>query len=87
MAHLTTALVRAGLSEPVLDVEPFTLTYTDAFALMRDLKAIGAHNAAAGRPPGLTGRGRPPPQHVPARLSRRAFSGAGSSDPGCLSKF
>ena len=25
---------------------------------MRDLKAIGAHNAARGRPRGLTGRGR-----------------------------
>lgn len=58
MHDIGDALLRAGLSEPVLDVEPFTLTYTDAFALMRDLKAIGAHNAAAGRPPGLTGRGR-----------------------------
>jgi malonyl-CoA O-methyltransferase len=52
------ALVRAGLAEPVLDVERFTLTYDDTFALMRDLKAIGAHNVTAGRPPGLTGRGR-----------------------------
>jgi len=51
-------LVRAGLAEPVLDVERFTLTYLDVFGLMRDLKAIGAHNAAAQRPRGLTGRGR-----------------------------
>jgi malonyl-CoA O-methyltransferase len=51
------ALVRAGLAEPVLDVERFTLTYDDTFALMRDLKAIGAHNVTAGRPLGLTGRG------------------------------
>jgi len=51
-------LVRAGLAEPVLDVERFTLTYPDVFGLMRDLKAIGAHNAAAQRPRGLTGRGR-----------------------------
>ena len=58
MHDIGDALVRAGLSEPVLDVEPFTLTYEDAFALMRDLKAIGAHNASAGRATGLTGRGR-----------------------------
>ncbi len=58
MHDIGDALVRTGLSEPVLDVEPFTLTYKDAFGLMRDLKAIGAHNASAGRAPGLTGRGR-----------------------------
>ena len=58
MHDIGDALVRAGLSEPVLDVEPFTLTYDDTLGLMRDLKAIGAHNASAGRAPGLTGRGR-----------------------------
>jgi malonyl-CoA O-methyltransferase len=50
------ALVRAGFSAPVLDVEHFTLTYDDAFAVMRDLKAIGARNAAAGRRRGLEGK-------------------------------
>jgi malonyl-CoA O-methyltransferase len=58
MHDIGDALVRAGLSEPVLDVETFTLTYETTLALMGDLKAIGAHNAAAGRAPGLTGRGR-----------------------------
>ena len=58
MHDIGDALVRAGLAEPVLDVERYTLTYPDAMALMRDLKAIGAHNVAAGRPAGLTGRGR-----------------------------
>jgi len=52
------ALVRAGLSEPVLDVDRMQLTYPDALALMRDLKAIGAHNVTAGRPRGLVGRAR-----------------------------
>jgi malonyl-CoA O-methyltransferase len=52
------AVVRAGLSEPVLDVERMQLTYPDAIALMRDLKAIGAHNVTAGRPRGLVGRAR-----------------------------
>lgn len=52
------AVVRAGLSEPVLDVDRMQLTYPDALALMRDLKAIGAHNVTAGRPRGLVGRAR-----------------------------
>jgi malonyl-CoA O-methyltransferase len=51
------ALVRAGFAEPVLDVERYTLTYDDARDLMRDLKAIGAHNATAGRARGMTGKG------------------------------
>jgi malonyl-CoA O-methyltransferase len=52
------AVMRAGLAEPVLDVQHYTLTYPDVRALMRDLKAIGAHNVAHGRARGLTGRGR-----------------------------
>ncbi|HXW09552.1 MAG TPA: pimeloyl-ACP methyl ester esterase BioH [Steroidobacteraceae bacterium] len=51
------ALVRAGFAEPVLDVERHTLAYGDARDLMRDLKAIGAHNATVGRSRGLTGKG------------------------------
>lgn len=58
MHDLGDALLRARLAEPVLDVEHFTLTYDDALALMKDLKAIGAHNVTAGRPAGLTGRGK-----------------------------
>lgn len=50
------ALVRAGLTEPVLDVERIKLTYKDVVALMRDLKIIGAHNVTAGRARGLMGR-------------------------------
>ncbi|MEQ1579119.1 MAG: malonyl-ACP O-methyltransferase BioC [Steroidobacteraceae bacterium] len=57
MHDLGDALVRAGLAEPVLDVENFTLTYQDARSLMRELKTIGARNAAQERSPGLTGRG------------------------------
>jgi malonyl-CoA O-methyltransferase len=52
------AIGRAGLTEPVLDAERVTLTYNDALEVMRDLKAIGAHNVTAGRPRGLTGRAR-----------------------------
>jgi malonyl-CoA O-methyltransferase len=56
MHDLGDALVRAGLAEPVMDVERYTLTYDEVRGLMRDLKAIGAHNAATDRPKGLTGK-------------------------------
>jgi malonyl-CoA O-methyltransferase len=56
MHDLGDALMRAGFAEPVLDVERYTLTYDDARGLMRDLKAIGAHNATAGRARGMTGK-------------------------------
>lgn len=36
--------------------EPETLFYRDALALMRELKALGAHNINDGRNPGLMGR-------------------------------
>ncbi len=49
-------LVQAGFADPVIDMETFTLTYSDVKALMRDLKAIGARNAAANRPPALSGK-------------------------------
>ena len=52
------ALVRAGLQEPVLDVDRTQLTYSDGMALMRDLKSIGARNATAGRPRSLVSRSR-----------------------------
>jgi malonyl-CoA O-methyltransferase len=38
----------------VLDVERYTLRYADVRGLTSDLKATGAHNAAAGRLKGLT---------------------------------
>ncbi len=52
------AVVRAGLMEPVLDVDRVEVGYPDALSLMRDLKAIGAHNVTAGRPRALVGRAR-----------------------------
>jgi malonyl-CoA O-methyltransferase len=56
MHDIGDALVRAGFSAPVLDVERFTLTYDDVTAVMRDLKSIGAHNATDGRARGLMGK-------------------------------
>lgn len=58
MHDLGDALVRARLADPVMDMERITMTYPDVFGLMRDLKCIGAHNATAGRPRGLTGKRR-----------------------------
>jgi malonyl-CoA O-methyltransferase len=58
MHDIGNALTRAGLSEPVLDVERLTMVYPDVAAITRDLKVIGAHNATAGRARGLTGKGR-----------------------------
>ncbi|HEV8644761.1 MAG TPA: malonyl-ACP O-methyltransferase BioC [Burkholderiales bacterium] len=49
-------LVHAGFADPVMDMEQVTLTYADVETLMRELKAIGAHNVATGRSRGLTGR-------------------------------
>lgn len=52
------ALAGSGLAEPVLDVDRLELGYPDTLSLMRDLKAIGAHNVTAGRPRTLLGRSR-----------------------------
>ena len=51
-------LVGAGFADPVMHMEMVTLTYADAPAMMRDLKAIGATNATHARPRALMGRGR-----------------------------
>jgi malonyl-CoA O-methyltransferase len=49
-------LVGARYADPVMDMERFTLTYPDVRTLMRDLKAIGAHNVTRGRAEGLSGK-------------------------------
>ena len=51
-------MVRAGFADPVIDMENLRLTYATVAELMRDLKDIGANNAGAGRPRGLTGKAR-----------------------------
>ena len=50
------ALMRAGFSDPVMDVETITLTYDTVDLLMSDLKALGSRNAAKGRAKGLMGK-------------------------------
>jgi malonyl-CoA O-methyltransferase len=51
-------LVAAGFADPVMEMEIVTLTYDEAGAMLRDLKAIGATNAAAARSRALMGRRR-----------------------------
>ncbi|MGB6604377.1 MAG: malonyl-ACP O-methyltransferase BioC [Steroidobacteraceae bacterium] len=65
------AAARNGLAEPVLDVDRFELDYPDTLALMRDLKAIGAHNVTAGRARALTGKARLARMQAAYELRRR----------------
>jgi len=48
------ALLRAGLDDPVMDVEQLTLRYTDFRSLLGDLRILGGGNATGGRPRGLS---------------------------------
>lgn len=58
-AHaLGSALLHAGVAEPVLDVDRIVAEYPDVMNLMRGIKTIGAHNVTQGRARGLTGRRR-----------------------------
>ena len=58
MHDLGDLLMQAGFSAPVMDVDRMTLTYASVDDLMRDLKQLGAHNAATGRERALTGKAR-----------------------------
>uniref|UniRef100_A0A450VD57 Malonyl-[acyl-carrier protein] O-methyltransferase n=1 Tax=Candidatus Kentrum eta TaxID=2126337 RepID=A0A450VD57_9GAMM len=49
-------LVRTGFTGVVMDRETVVCAYDEVRALMRELKTLGAHNATATRPRGLTGR-------------------------------
>lgn len=51
-------LVEAQFADPVIDAEQITMTYESVDQLMRDIKSIGAQNAAAVRNKGLTGKKR-----------------------------
>jgi len=56
MHDLGDALVRNQFAIPVMDMEKIVCTYSAARDVMQDLKAIGAHNAMAGRRRGLFGK-------------------------------
>ncbi len=52
------ALIAAGFRNPVLDRDLFTLTYSEARTLLRELRAIGAGDARSQRARGLGGKDR-----------------------------
>ena len=56
MHDIGDALVRAGLRDPVLDVDRLTVSYEDANNLFADLTSIGARNALRARNPSLVGK-------------------------------
>lgn len=56
MHDIGDALVAAGFADPVMDMEYITVTYATPLAMLRELKAIGATNALAGRARGLLGK-------------------------------
>ncbi|MDE2230076.1 MAG: methyltransferase domain-containing protein [Alphaproteobacteria bacterium] len=49
-------LQRAGFTDPIIDADRTDVDYVDAFALMRDLRAMGEANAQRERRQSLTGR-------------------------------
>lgn len=53
---ISRAMRRTGLTDSLLEREALFISYESVFQLMRELKAIGAHNATDGRPHGLTGK-------------------------------
>ncbi len=58
MHSIGDALLAAGLADPVLHTEQFTLSYPDPEHVVRDIKAMGASYVGEGRCPGLTGKAR-----------------------------
>jgi len=58
MHNIGDALVRSGLRDPVVDVDPLAITYREPQSLFRDLTAAGARNSLRNRNPGLLGRQR-----------------------------
>lgn len=51
-------LLAAGFELPVVDMDKLTVTHQTVMSCLKDLKAIGAGNAAAGRARGLTPRSK-----------------------------
>ena len=58
MHDIGDAAIRAGLTDPVLDVDRLSVTYQDAGALFRDLTGCGARNSLAHRSHTLIGKSR-----------------------------
>ncbi len=57
MHDIGDCLVKAGFSDPVMDMQTITLTYPDSRSLFAELRATASASASITRPRGLTGRG------------------------------
>lgn len=73
MHDLGDALVRTRFADPVVDMEPFTLTYPSVRAVIADLRATGANTVLESRRRGLLGR------RAYARLEQ-AYAGFADAD-------
>ncbi len=58
MHELGDGLMATGFASPVMEMEQITLTYADLKAVLRDLKAMGAHTVLERDQFGLMGRAR-----------------------------
>lgn len=58
MHDIGDAMINAGLRDPVLDVDRFTLTYSEPRKLLEELQGLGATNADTTRARGLAGKSR-----------------------------
>ena len=58
MHDIGDGLVRAGLADPVLDVDRLHVSYENPGKFFSDLTRVGARNSLAGRARGLTGKKR-----------------------------
>jgi len=56
MHNVGDLLMHSGFSDPVLDVENFTMTYKEVDKLFMDIKSIGATNGNVSKNRGLSGR-------------------------------
>ena len=56
MHNIGDLLMHSGFSDPVLDVENFTMTYKEVDKLFMDIKSIGATNGNVSKNRGLSGR-------------------------------
>lgn len=56
MHDLGDALLQTTFADPVMDVDYFTLLYSDVFSLMKDLKALGVQNLSMDRHRALTSK-------------------------------
>lgn len=56
MHNVADAVMRAGLRDPVVDIDSLFISYRDLPSLFRDLTASGARNCLRARFPALTGK-------------------------------